>query len=377
MTSNTKPSICIIAQNAYGVLADVDTGHVGGIEVQTPLMAKWLASQGYKVTMVTWDEGIDDAGSVGDVRVCKMCKRTDGVRILRFFYPRWTSLISALKCANADIYYYNCGDLTLGQIVAWAKFNRKQVVYSVANERDCYRDLSHLESFRDRHMYQYGLVRVDKVIVQTTRQQNLLSSEYNLKAHVIPMPCEGFSELARTSADRLSDKKIRILWVGRITTEKRVEWLLDVAEACPDLWFDVIGSENEPSSYAKSIVERAKGISNVEMHGRVSHADMGEYYKNATLLCSTSVYEGFPNVYLEAWSTGLPIVSTFDPDGVIGRFSLGFVTDNVEQLIASIRKITTREEHEKASSAAIDYFVTHHAVNASMKLFAKAFDEMV
>ena len=37
-----KPSICIVSHNAYGVLADIDNKHVGGVEVQTTLLAKWL-----------------------------------------------------------------------------------------------------------------------------------------------------------------------------------------------------------------------------------------------------------------------------------------------------------------------------------------------
>ena len=51
------PRVCFVSPFAYGALAGVDTGHIGGIETQTSLMARWLAARGCSVSMVTWDEG--------------------------------------------------------------------------------------------------------------------------------------------------------------------------------------------------------------------------------------------------------------------------------------------------------------------------------
>lgn len=369
-------SICIISLNAYGVLAGVDTGHAGGIEVQTPLMAKWLAKHGYDISIVTWDEGIQDSGIIDGVRSLKICKRDDGIRVIRFINPRWTSLVKALNKANADIYYYNCADLGLGQLVAWAEFNKKKVIYTVANERDCHQDLSHLDSLRDRYMYKYGLKRVDKIITQTVAQKELLKKEYGLDSEMVPMPCEGFERYINTSEKRLDVKTPRILWVGRLTTVKRIEWLLDIAEVCQDLCFDVIGAENQPSKYALDAVERAKQLNNVNLHGRIKHKDIGKYYYDAALLCSTAIYEGFPNVYLEAWSTALPIVSTFDPDGVIQKNNIGLVADNKDALIKSIRSMLEKEKHASSSQAARNYFVNNHLVDSSMKMFDKQFKEL-
>jgi len=371
--SEKKISICIIAHNAYGVLAGVDTGHSGGIEVQTPLMAKWLAKNGFSVSMITWDEGIDGEGEFDGVRVFKLCKRDDGVKVLRFFHPRWTSLNKALKSADADIYYYNCGDLGLGQVVNWTRRHKKLCIYSVANERDCYQDLSHLSSLRDRFMYKYGLRRVDRIITQTNKQTQLLKSEYGLDSIVIPMPCEGFSKFESTTQARLSNDPQHILWVGRFTKEKRLEWLLDIAERCPDLVFDVIGGQNTQTQYGKDLVKRASKLKNVIMHGRVLHENMGGFYSKAALMLSTSVYEGFPNVYLEAWSTGLPLVSTFDPDMVISKYSLGRVETDIEKLIAQLRFLLTPTEHEKASDAAIKYYTQHHKTSSSMLKFSDVF----
>ncbi|MBT7426723.1 MAG: hypothetical protein HN781_02115, partial [Betaproteobacteria bacterium] len=55
-----KPSLCLVAHNAYGVLAKKETSHVGGIEVQVPMMSKWFVEQGYNTTMIAWDDDYPD-----------------------------------------------------------------------------------------------------------------------------------------------------------------------------------------------------------------------------------------------------------------------------------------------------------------------------
>ena len=104
-----KPSICIISHFAYGAMTGGRSGHIGGVEWQTSLTAKWLAAKGYTVSMLTWDEGGPAEEQIDGVRVIKICKKEAGRRGLRFFHPRWSSLIQAMRRANADVYYHNCG----------------------------------------------------------------------------------------------------------------------------------------------------------------------------------------------------------------------------------------------------------------------------
>ena len=146
-----------------------------------------------------------------------------------------------MKRANADIYYYNLGDLALGQIVMWAHLNKRKVVYSVASEFDCLRSIPALKPFRERFLYKHGLKHADEIIVQTGRQQTLLKDEFDLGSTVVPMACEGFGGDEQINRVFPSDIKKRVLWIGRLSPEKRLEWLLDAAETCSDLVFDVVG----------------------------------------------------------------------------------------------------------------------------------------
>jgi len=372
-----KSWICFVAHNAYGVLAGVDTGHVGGIERQTSLMARWFAAHGYPVSMITWDEGQADGSIVAGVRVFRMCRKGAGLKGLRFFHPKWSSLCGAMRRADADIYYYNCGDLVLGQVVMWCRRHGRKSVYSVASDPDCDPRLPVLKKRRDRAFYRYGLRHVDSIVVQTGRQQQMLREGFGIAATVIPMPCEVPAPNRARVPEGSREEPQRVLWVGRISKEKRFEWLLDVAELCPQSTFDVVGASNADSEYARTLTERAAGMANVRMHGRVPHAAMARYYQDCHVLCCTSAYEGFPNTFLEAWALGRPIVSTFDPGGVVARHRLGWMASNVGELAAAIRESMNQpQKWQAASESARDYCLKNHALGLSMEQFAGLFEKL-
>ena len=130
---NSIPSICFVAHFAYGAMAGGSSGHIGGVERQTTLMARWFAARGYRVSMLTWDEGQEDGVEIDGVKVFKMCRQDAGLPGLRFFWPRWTSLNAAMRRADADVYYQNCGEYVTGQVAMWCRRHGRKLVYSVAN----------------------------------------------------------------------------------------------------------------------------------------------------------------------------------------------------------------------------------------------------
>lgn len=372
-----KPiSICFVSHFAYGALASIDTGHIGGVERQNALMAKWFAKNGYKVSMLTWDEGQADGTEIDGVKVFKMCRKEAGIKGLRFFWPKWTSLNSAMRRANADIYYQNCGEYTTGQVALWCRKNKRKFVYSVASDPDCDPKLPAMHTLRDKVLYRYGLKHADKIIVQTQHQQKMLREGFGIQAVVIPMPCERLD--SNVAQKNLPQKKSIVLWVGRISREKRFEWLLDIAGRCPDIQFDAVGSANSDSEYSCNLTKRSAGIPNVKIHGRVPHADMFEYYRCSTVLCCTSLYEGFPNTFLEAWSCGIPVVSTFDPDGLIAKYNLGWTATSVDELVNAVKESINRpEKWQAASKAARRYYLENHSVDAVMVKFERIFCDVV
>lgn len=371
-----EPRVCFVAHNAYSALRGSNADHIGGIEQQQSLMAKWLAKRDYQVSMITWDEDQPDGIDINAVKVFKMCRADSGIRGVRFFWPKWSSLCSAMERANADIYYYNCGDFGLGQMVIQCRNLGRKSVYSVSSDPACDPRLPLLKPLRERILYKYGLRQVDSVVVQTCRQQQMLREGFGIASIVAPMPCEGLNENDSIATDTVWKEPMHVLWVGRISKEKRLEWLLDVAELCPQITFDVVGASNADSTYASVLRKRAAGIPNVKMYGRIPHAQMFSYYRRAKVLCCTSVYEGFPNTFLEAWGCGIPVVSTIDP-GVISEYNLGWIVSDIDGLICAIREsINEPVKWRRASESAKRYYLKNHTVDSCMERFAQLIDHV-
>ncbi len=106
----------------------------------------------------------------------------------------------------------------------------------------------------------------------------------------------------------------------------------------------------------------------------MSRDGVSEFYRKSRILCCTSDFEGFPNTFLEAWSYGVPTVSTFDPDNLIAAMGLGKVCRNISDLAAGIRELLdVPERWDMASRAARQYYVENHAVDRVMELFEGVF----
>jgi len=369
-----KPSICIVAHFAYGAMAGGKGGHVGGVEWQTSLTARWLAERGYAVSLLTWDEGFGPETMIDGVRVIAMCRREAGLPGLRFFTPRWSSLNAAMATANADVYYQNCGEYVTGQVSLWCERHNKGFVYSVASNPDCDPTLPAMHTRRERMLYCYGLRHADSVIVQTRWQKQSLAEGFGVHSCLIPMPAPGPDDAEFVAPPPPVAGQARVLFVGRIVPLKRLEWLLDLAERMPDVQFDVAGAPEETSAYIEGLMARAAGLRNVNVLGRVERGRMAGLYRGAHALVCTSEYEGFPNTFLEAFSHGVPVVSTIDPDGLIAERSMGGVGDSVEGLTQVLRGLLDSPGNWlAASSSARSYYSQNHQLERVLPQFERVF----
>lgn len=361
--------ICIVAHFAFGAMKGGD-GHGGGVERQTSIVARWLSEKGHKVSMVTWDDGQEDGSFIDGVQMLKLCRRNDGLPGLRFFFPRWTSLNQALCRADAELYYQNCGEYVTGQIAWWCRRHGRRFVYSVASDPDCDPRLPEMRTLRERILYRYGLTHSDRIVVQTRKQQRMLKEGFGLEATPLPMPCPGPTETEYNIPSDNGSEPFRVAWVGRVAPVKRLEVLLDVAERLPDVRFEVAGQSDASESYTRPLFERARAMQNVTLHGHVGRDRMPGYFRAASILCCTSDYEGFPNTFLEAWSYGLPIVSTVDPDNLITERGLGVYSANSQQAVQAILRFKQDHELRKSMSAnARNYYLEYHAPDQAMPRF--------
>ncbi|MFO0837903.1 MAG: glycosyltransferase family 4 protein [Phycisphaerae bacterium] len=368
-----RPSICFVAPDAYGVLAGRgDLARIGGAEVQQSLIARGLVERGYRVSFATLDCGQPDGVEHDGIRVFKTCRWEGGLPGLRFVHPRWTGLVAALRRANADLYYQRTAGVETGQTALWCRWAGRPFVFAAALDDDCTRALPHLRDWRERTLYRRGLRRADVVVAQSQRQIALLRDEYGIAARQI-RSCGKDPLTSGGSIRATPPSPMSILWVGRLARQKRPDLLLEIARTSPDLRFDVVGAANSRSEYANDVERRAGALPNVTLHGWIAHAEMPRFFAATGLLLCTSSSEGFPNIFLEAWAHGVPVVSTVDPDGVITRAGLGAVGNTPAELVAHLRRLSGHPEDWAACARrARAHFVENHSVDAA----AEAYDTL-
>jgi glycosyltransferase involved in cell wall biosynthesis/ubiquinone/menaquinone biosynthesis C-methylase UbiE len=365
--------ICIVANNAYGALTGEESGHIGGVERQTALLSEWLSTHGHQVSVITWDEGGAPIEFINGIRIIKLCKVSEGLPILRFFTPRWSSLVSALKKADADVYYHNCAEYITGQVSLWCRLNNKPFIYTVASDADCELELPNLKSKREEYLFRYGLTHANLVITQTKKQHLLLQNNYGINAQVINMPGTPPNPASDFNRRDLFSKQ-KVIWIGRLHKVKRIEWLIDIAQKTPYVSYEVVGPADDKSDYMYDVLSQLNKTKNINYRGKISRQEMPTIYQNATVLCCTSIYEGFPNTYLEAWSYGVPVISTIDPDNIIKDQRLGYHAISQEDFISSINQLLKNDtEWESASARCEQYYLQNHEQDQVMKKFENEF----
>jgi glycosyltransferase involved in cell wall biosynthesis len=331
------PKICFVAPNAYPVLArDISINIVGGSEVQQCLIAKTLARQGYKVSMICLDFGQADDLIIDGVRIFKAHKPDAGIPVLRFIHPRITSLWRALKTADADIYYQRGAGFATGLVSFFCRQVDKKIVFAAASDSDLMPGKQLIKYKRDKLIYEWGLKHADVIITQSPNQQELCKKNYNRESLYIRSCCEWPS-------GNLEGKNPKvILWVGTVKPLKKPELFIQLAQRMPELCFKMVGGPelgNYRDSFYRKIKEEAAMISNLDFMGFVPLAEIDQQFNNAYLFVNTSEIEGFPNTFLQSWVRGIPTVSFFNPDVFFEEQQVGVVVNSIDEMVLRIKDL--------------------------------------
>jgi glycosyltransferase involved in cell wall biosynthesis len=366
--------VCFVALKAYAVLTGEDIGcQIGGAEVQQALIARSLVKRGHRVTFLTYDYGQPGRLCIDGIEIRKTYSLRAGFPVIRFLYPRWTTLMRVMRELDADVYYQRGAGLETGEVAWFCQRHDKPFVFATGSDTDCRADLPRLEGWREKALYRYGLHRAHRVVVQSERQTQLMREAFGVEGQLI-RSC-GPTLVEPREARQAKEGPWRILWVGRLVPVKRPDLVIEMARCRPDWHFEVVGEANVPSGFSRRIAQDAGQLPNVKLHGPVPYPELGRFYDQADVLLCTSRHEGFPNTLLEAWTRGLPVVSTVDPDGVISRWGLGATAASSDALTDAVdRLLREGDRYRETSARCLVYVREHHSservVDAYEALFA-------
>jgi glycosyltransferase involved in cell wall biosynthesis len=362
MKAQTQLSICFVSPFTYPLLAQDSTiKHVGGAELQQSILAKALVKRGYKVSMICLDYGQEDGVVIDGVTVYRAYKQDAGLPILRFFYPRMSSIITCMKRADANIYYQRCSGMLTGIVAKFCQVYKKGSIFSGAHNDDFTINSPKLKNKKDKLLYQYGLKKIKQIIVQNSEQKRLLKNNFSLDSIIVNNAYE-------PPASAKNNKRGCILWVSTMRQFKRPHLFIELVKLLPQFDFKMIGGAGDLNIYNK-IEKLAEQLPNLTFCGFVPFTHIETHYDQARLVINTSDTEGFPNAFLQSWARAIPTVSFYDCGArdKMGNEVCDRVEDITEMKLRVMELMNDDTLWNKRGIQARNYFTKNHSLDSVAK----------
>lgn len=368
----------------WGKIAGALKGKTGGGgELQIALMAKTLAALGHEVVVVDLDIA-DEFTTEEGIRVCPVAGYNKGVRIFRTLTHRLPGLYSTFVDINADIYYCRIREYRHIIVYKAARKVNAKFILGLASDLDILsiakrwkhfyssniKDLwGVFNGFAGEIVYPFLLRKADRVIVQHNGQKKILENK-NIKSIVFPNIIETSAIKTISNPDRKD-----FVYVGSLDKRKGFADFFRLVQLSPELTFKIIGRPRDKTG--NYYYNRLRSFDNVKLTGPLSHDETIRQISGAKALISTSPMEGFPNVFIEAWACGVPVLSLHvDPGGVIKKEGLGEIADgNINTLLSAIDsfKVTNGFADKARRYIERNHELNNDRINEMERLFSEIY----
>lgn len=366
--------VCFVAPNLWLVFSgQTDIPFAGGAELQQAILARLLAREGWRVSIITQDFGQADGVAIDGVVVRKVFGVREGVPILRFVHPRLTRMWRALREVDADIYYYRSASMWVGVLAEFCRRRGKRLVYSAASDPDFEPGIGgQIRYARDRWLFRRGVARADALVAQNQAQVNAARAHYGREA--VHIPSCYTPPASATPACAGAGGGDRVLWVGTLRATKRPEIFLELARRLPQWRFTLIGAPapEDPALFGR-IAAQAKLVPNLEFTGFLPLPETEKWFDRARVLVNTSLYEGLPNTFLQAWARGVPTLATVDV-GTTANLAVGGTDALARELERLLRE---RRAWREASQRCRDYFACTHSPREVLARYLRLFEQLM
>jgi glycosyltransferase involved in cell wall biosynthesis len=374
-----RNDIAIYAPFAYAFYEDhAAPGDVvprggGGAELQTALLAQALARSGLRVAHIIYQRDRPTAAPVPSLELVKRKrwarrglrgKLTEALRV-------WRSLVSA----DARLYVFRGGGAYLTIGAAFCLLHRRRLVVSASNDLDFIFDRPDRNRW-GQALYRRALRRAECVVLQTRQQLELARASLRPGARVELIP--SFAE--PTNAATPAPEPEAFLWVARLVPYKLPLRYVELARALPEARFCMVApsTSDTPEALVEQLTDAAADTSNLELLPHQPREKVLELIRRSAAVVVTSRYEGMPNVFLEAWARGVPVISLhFDPDRRIADEGLGlFAHGSWDEFVAAAWKLWTEPElRHQMGERGRDYVARAHSLEAVGELWSATLRE--
>ena len=286
------------------------------------------------------------------------------------------SLYAALRKIAPDAIYQRVACAYTGICAFYARRRGVPLIWHVAHDSDVAPRL--LEQVRNipRQRLEilavgYGARNATAIVVQTRQQADLLRQTYGRNADdVIP----NFHPLPKETIDKSGP--LTVTWIANLKPWKRPDAFVRLARSFssqPEIRFVMVGApaaKTASTAWQDSLMRSIADTSNLEYRGQLSNHEVNELLARSHIFVNTSMYEGFPNTFIQAWQRGVAVVSLHvDPDGVLEGEVTGIAAQTESGLEAAVRKLIVDPEALAGySTRGREYALANHSLDNARRL---------
>lgn len=287
----------------------------GGIERMATLMMNEMVERGFRVGLITWDQA--DAVPHYDldhsIEWMKLDLGSPEQKAgWRQRFRRQVVLRQMARHFEPDVAIgFQVGTFLAARIAMFGL--RIPMIAAERNSPDLFDYVSNGKNLRRRAEIALGMA--DCITVQLESYRAKYPARLGSRIVVIPNPVRPPDEFEPPN-ERENPPK-RILHVGRLSFQKNQVFLIKafarIASSNPD-WVLTLVGEGEKRYEIEDLLQELKLGDRVELIGAVT--DVDNWYRKSSFLAFPSLWEGFPNVLVEAYRHGLPALGFEQTAGV-------------------------------------------------------------
>ncbi len=359
--SKNKLKVCFVSHFAYPLFNKEKKIPFGGKEVQLYLLSKELArNNNLGVKVITGDNKLKsrriEAYNNLNLYISLPTKKT--------FINKIKSVINfflTLFQMNPDVLIQRGGSVLTGLCALYSKIFKKIFIFSIAHRNDV---IKNGKQGLIRLSHWYGINNADYIIAQNHEQIQEYEDWKKRKIPNITVIKSGYE----IKSYEIKKKKY-VLWVSRADRWKRPELFLKLTKLLPKEKFIMICSKGGDILYWESI-KKASSISNLKFLNFIPFHKIDRYFKEAKIFINTSINEGFPNTFIQAFKNKTPVISlNVNPDEILTKNKIGiFCHDDLKKMEFSINQLLENQElYDSYSKNAFTYVKNNHDIKIISK----------
>jgi glycosyltransferase involved in cell wall biosynthesis len=350
LTRRRRYDVTIFAPFAGHLYVSGSERQSGGAETQMRELARTLTGFGLRVCHVVFAyEGIPESSEGIDL----VTQPPDEYK--RSLVPYSRSIVRALARADAPVYIQRTAGFETGVAAAFARARGRALVFSASSDTDL-KDRPPLPTAASLVAFRSGRRMAKAIVAQTEAQLRIARDQLHREPTLIRSLCE-------LGPERDVEPEA-FLWIGGLIDYKDPLAYVALAERVPEARFWMIGTDRGWGTLTDEVRAAAERLPNFELLAPRSREAVLELYPRAVAVVNTSVFEGFPNTFMEGWARGVPALSLrLDPDGMIERHGIGAVAgDSLDRFADAARELWhTRLDRGALAQASRRYIEETHS----------------